>query len=241
MMGKLSRWLALALACASAQAADMWFSPTANGVTTNNDCGVVAALRGGPRVRRANRLSTAAADEDLSLSDKIHAGDEILTGPEGLVEVASGKNVIILAGPNTALRFLGLRLFEQQAAKKSSRLDAELVAGSVRMQVRLNTASPEAVLLNAPAMASLLERGDCAAVLAASWRLTVLEGGAECRLGGTDVPVEVGAGRTLAADGAPALAAESIAEIKTRLPFAYEIRRAALPPNPLPDPGADAP
>jgi hypothetical protein len=240
MIGKTSRWLTLALACVSAPAADMWFSPTAKGVTTTNDCGVVAALKGDPRVRRGYQLSTAAG-EYLSLSDKLHAGDEILTGPEGLVEVASGKNVMILAGPNTALRFLGLRLIEQNAAKKTSRLDAELVAGSVRMQVRLNTSTPESVLLNAAVMASLLERGDCVAILADSWRLTVLEGGAECRLGQADVPVEVGAGRTLAPDGAEPIAAESIAEIKTRLPFAYEIRRAALPPNPPPNPESDAP
>lgn len=243
MTGKAACWLLLFLACASARAADMWFSPSVKGVTTSNDCGTVSGLAGAPRIRRSYQLSSDAGVE-LSLSDKVYAGDEILTGPDDRVELVSGRNVLVLVGPDSSLRLFGLRVVERSATSKMSRLDVELVGGGARMQVRLNAANPELVFLRSPTMGVIVERGDCAAAVADSWRLSVLDGEAWCRLGqggASGAPFSLEAGRELGPGGPRALTAETISEMKARMPFGHEIRRAALPPNPPPDPEAEAP
>lgn len=243
LTGKTAWWLLLLLARASAPAADMWFSPSAKGVMTNSDCGVVAGLAGTPRVRRSYQLSSDAGGE-LSLSDKLYAGDEILTGPNDRVELVSGRNVLVLVGPDSTLRLLGLRAVERSASSKTSRLDMELPAGGARLQVRLNAANPESALLRSATMGVIVERGDCAVAVADSWRLSVLDGSAWCRLdqgGVSGAPFALEAGRELGPGGPRALTVDAATELRARMPFGYEIRRAALPPNPPPDPEAEAP
>jgi hypothetical protein len=219
----------------------MWFSATDIGVTTKSESAIVIGMTGSPHLRRAYRHPSELG-EVLNLADRIHAGDEILTGPGDRVELASGRNVLVAVGPESEVSLLGVRIVGSGSGNVASRLDVSVVTGAVRVQARLNTGHPETVFMTAPGIDVILERGDCGVSHGDSWRLVVVDGSVFVRLGETGgAPFQFEAGHSLGPGGPRPMAREDRDDFRARLAFGYEIVRAALPPNPPPNPDAEAP
>ena len=166
--------LAAALPC---RAADLWISSRSPAVTAKNDCGHVAFVTGTAGVARA----FGAGEAGLDASDRIYAGDEIATAGDSLVEIVCGYNSALLVGPDSRVRIAGLSLIPGEDGKQYARLEAALLAGSVRAEARLNRNAPELILLAVGDGELLLARGDCAASGTKDWRAAVILGAAEFR------------------------------------------------------------
>lgn len=220
--------------------ADLWAKTGDPMVTAVNDCGQVSRIRGRARIKRSYMAEKDAPDS-LVTFDRVHAGDEIETGPDGAAEVVTGNNVLVLIGPGTKVVLRGVRLVDDGTGKQTACLDLGLLQGVVRTQVRLHQNNPEAVLVESDAVSALSTRGDMAVSTVSDWLLAVLAGSADYRTtrGGRNSVLETGLlGKDDAFSELDGALADSIA---SRLPFTYEIVRAALPPLPPPDPYAEAP
>ncbi len=230
-------------AAAAVQAADFWVDRNSGAAMIDSDSGVVTGIWGQASVRKS--FMTQNSEEiPLGVFDKMQAGDIVETGREGRVEITSGNNVLLVIGPESAVRFLGLVSFFTSENAPAKRLDLQMLKGRIRLQVRLNRNYPEMALVEAGSLSVLTTRGDMSLFQDPNWRLAVLVGDVSYRNrpGGTLGPVAaLQAGQTLYADNIVTLTDEEKERLATAMPFRYEIGRAALPPAPPPGPDGEAP
>lgn len=210
----------------------MWRHHSEPGVATNNDCGSVAYVSGGPLLRRSF-MSAEEPGLSLYIADRVHSGDELVVPAGSLLEVHSGTNVAVVLGPGSGVRLDGLRSYPLGDGRSASRLDLTVLHGEVRIQVRLNEESPEAALAGVDGAEVLVTRGDVAVLGGGAWRAVAVSGNAEARILRGTVR-----GAAFAFDGAVGLegreepSADELAALRVRLPFSFESIRAALPPLP---------
>lgn len=221
----------------------VWIDPANPDVMTNNDSGIIISLTGQARIKGAlqseKEIGVAAA-----VSDRINAGDTIITAANSRVEILSKDNVLILVGPSAKATVLGIRTYQDVKGNVVSRVDVDVQEGSVRMQVRENITRPELSMLDLGGAQIVLSRGDVVATGGKNWRMAVVGGSAHFRLyqGGAYMPATVfDTGEMLSTSDQVVLASADLDAIRQRYPFIYERRRAALQPTPPPDPFEDAP
>lgn len=220
------------VAVSTAGGADFWASAGDPSIITNNDCGFVSAVAGAPRIRRS--FMPAGETAPIYAADRLHSGDELQAPASGRVEMISGDNIAVVAADGAHLKLDGLRNFAVGAARVS-RLDLDLAGGGARVQVRLNSQNPEAVLITAGDAEVLVRRGDVEVRADGGWRISVLSGEASARIrrGATSgAPFTVAEGTTIGGDGEEKLGESGYAAIRERLPFSFEVLNAALPPLP---------
>lgn len=220
-----------------------WIDASDVTVATSDDAGVVSGVWG-QALLKGQYMESDEQGMRIGISDRVGAGDEITTAANARVEIVTGNNLVSVIGPSSSIRILGVRGFDGGDGRKLSRLDLQILEGTVRSQVRESVSRPESVLLDLGGAQCLVTRGDAAASVGAAWRVAVLAGSVSCRIkqgGGTSAPYDVTAGRVADADGVGELSGQALADLKSILPFSYEIHRAALPPTPPPDPSVDAP
>ncbi len=225
-----------------AAAADYWTSADNPGVATNNDCGVVSALSGAPRIRRAF-MSERDQALPAGLADRLHAGDVVEVPEDGRLEWTTGHNVVVVAGPGSRVRLEGLRNFAAPDGSRVARLDARLLKGEMRLQVRLNQERPEAALVALEGSDALLERGDLALSAGGGWFCATLGGEALARLkrgGSVGAPFAVAEMATIGLQGEGKLDNAAASGLRARLPFSFELMTAALPPLPALGAGTEA-
>jgi hypothetical protein len=221
----------------------VWIDPANPDVMTNNNSGIIISLTGQARIKAAlqseKEVGIAAA-----VSDRINAGDTIITAANSRVEILSKDNVLILVGPSAKATILGIRTYQDARGDVVSRVDIDVQEGIVRMQVRENITRPELSMLDLGGAQVVLSRGDVVATGGKNWRVAVVGGSAHFRLyqGGAYMPATVfDTGEMLSSNDQVVLASAELNEIRQRYPFLYERRRAALQPAPPPDPFEDAP
>lgn len=225
--------LALSLLGGRAAALDYWMPAEYPGVVTDNDCGSVSAVAGIPLARRGG--NSTGETFRLHPADRLSGGDVLTAPPRGRVEMISGNNTILAVGPDSEIRLHGLRTLQDDGGREIRRLDATLIRGGCRMQVRLNTAKPEAALITTDFCDVLVTRGDVAVSVEDGWRVSVLSGEASIRsrrAGTAGSPVVVLAGSTVGDVGREELGGEQAMVIRERVPFSFETDTAALPPLP---------
>lgn len=213
---------------------DFWVRGTDASVVTNNDCGRVSAIHGQPVVVRSFQEEGSAGHAILA-TDRVYSGDELRIPDGGRLELTSGSNVVISFGSGSRVRFSGLRSFSAGVEREASRLDLELLSGELRVQVRQNQVRPESVLVSSGGGDFLIRRGDVCVLNSSVWRGWVLAGEAMARQRrGTSVgaPFVVHGGNGVGEGGALPLDKELGEQLRTRLPFSFDITRAALPPLP---------
>lgn len=213
------------------EAGDYWVSSSLHGVVTNNDCGVVSLVDGAPRIRR----SFAPADDRGAIAfvaDRVQSGDELEVPADSRLELTTGKNVVIVLGPATRVKLGGVRVFQVDGVAVS-RLDVALLSGEMRVQVRLNRERPEAVLMHLAGADVLATRGDVHVLSNGGWRATALSGEASARQRhGVTLGAPFVFDGAVGSSGVETPDAAALAGIAGRLPFRFEIVRAALPPVP---------
>ncbi len=217
-----------------AGAADFWSPANNPGIGTTNDCGVVSFINGGVSIKRSFQTQEEKALH-LGLADRIHSGDILETQANGRLEWTSGNNIVVTLGMNSRVRLNGLRTFSDNVGNPSLRLDLTLLSGEMRIQVRLNTDRPEAVLAGLSGTEILVKRGDACLVEGGQWRAALLSGeawGRAVRGGLNGVPFKLEAERLVGSAGENTLTGKDIAGIKTRLPFSFETERLARQPEP---------
>lgn len=216
-----------------ADGVDYWASPESPGVVTNNDCGFVSAVSGIPISRR---ITGAGSDTiRLHVADRLGSEDELIAPAGAGVEMTSGSNSIFTIGSDSAARLQGIRTFDGGGNTQVNRLDISMVRGSCRLQVRLNTEKPEAILVSFGGVEVLIRRGDVAMTVDGDWRVFVLSGEASVRVRrgrAIGTPVTVGAGKAVGAAGEENLEEGRLTAIRERLPLSFEVVNAALPPLP---------
>lgn len=230
----IAAFVAVLLGHSGSGAGDFWISGSDASVVTNNDCGFIAAIGGRPTLLRsfqdANSPGVAA-----SITDRVNSGDEVRVPEGSRLELVSGANVVLVFGEGSRVKFQGLRNFAAGDVREASRLDIELLAGEVRVQVRLNQARPESVLLSVDGNQFLMRRGDATFGRIIGWQATVLSGDVSGRVRRTSVlgaPFELPAGTLLGVGGQADISDSAKQRILARLPFSFETIRAALPPLP---------
>lgn len=209
--------------------ADNWASAESAGVVTDNDCGFVSAVAGVPLARRSGDTFR------LHPADRLSGGDELSASPQGRVELAAGNNTVLVVGPDSGIRLQGIRILRDESGRETQRLDAALLRGGCRLQVRLNTAKPEAAMIATDSCDILLTRGDVAIDVQDGLRVSVLSGEASVRTrrgGATGSPLIVPEGSSFGDSGMEAFGGERARAIRDRLPFSFETETAALPPLP---------
>ncbi len=221
----------------------IWVDPENPDVLTNNDSGVIINLGGQARIKAALQ-SDKEPGVAAAVSDRINAGDTIITAANSRVEILSKDNVLILVGPSAKATILGIRTYQDAKGNVVSRVDVDVQEGIVRMQVRENITRPELSMLDLGGAQIVLSRGDVVATGGKNWQMAVIGGSAHFRLyqGGAYMPATVfDAGEMLSSSNQVVLASAELDSIRQRYPFLYERRRAALQPTPPPDPFEDAP
>lgn len=224
-------------------AADYWVGPLDPVVVTNNDCGFVSAVTGTPVIRRSFHVGQDNASAAY-VADRIHSGDELSAPISSRLEWISGNNIVIVLGESGLARLGGLRTFSDPDGRRVTRLDVTLVQGEMRVQVRRNDDNPEAVLVTMNGAEVLVTRGDIEMYSNSAWHTAALagEGAARIRRGGVaGAPFVYAAGVLVSGNGQETLAATEAAAIKARLPFSFELARAALPPTPAMSSELEAP
>lgn len=225
---------AAGLACAGATAADYWAQPGTPGLSTENDCAYIAAVRGNPLIHRA---FMAAGERSLSLmsQDRVYTGDELIVPPGDRAEWISGNNIVAVLGGDARAKFQGVRKFPGPDGYAVTRLDFSLLKGMVRVQVRSNRQRPEAVLVAFEQGEALVLRGDVLVSAGPEWRVAVIGGQALVRLkkGRQFGKVtRVAGGSALTAAGERRFGLEESNAQLAEVPFSFEVTRAALPPFP---------
>lgn len=226
--------LFLFVTCSVVFCADFWVSGTDAAVVTSNDCGQISAVHGEPVVVRSFQEAGSPGIKAM-LTDKIYSGDEIRVPDGGRLEVVSGSNLVVVFGGGSRVRFSGLRGFAVEGGGEASRLDLELIGGEMRVQARRNKTRPESVLIVTEGADVLVRGGDVCLRGGESWRGSVLSGEALVRM---RRGVTIGAafalaeGRGVGGSGQSDLAASVREDLVKRLPFSFELMRAALPPLP---------
>lgn len=231
------------LAAAPLSAADHWVPPLDPAVVTNNDCGFVSAVAGSPQVRRSFH-SEGDGGAEVYAADRIHSGDELSVPPGSRLEWISGNNIVVVLGENGQVRLGGLRSFADAEGRTVTRLDATLVRGEMRVQVRRNEDAPFAVLVTMNGVEVLVTRGDVEAYSNGGWHSAALAGDAAARIrrgGVAGAPFTFAEGTRIGATGQDGLGNGEAAAIKARLPFSFEQVRAALPPVPAMNSELEAP
>ncbi len=226
--------LAGVAAGATAGAADIWVNADDPGVITNNDCGFVAAIHHAAVIRRSF-LAEGDAGMAANIADRVTSGDILQTPDGGRVEIASGNNVALVLGPASRLKLGGMRSFTDAAGLAATRLDVEILAGDVRVQVRLNREAPEYVLITAEGADVLVSRGDVAVTTGDGWLASTLSGTAGGRVHRGKVvgaPFAIESGTAVGNGGAAALTGAASDALRGRLPFSFEVEGLALPPLP---------
>lgn len=226
-------WTALLLFCHGlAVGGDFWTHPGDPEVLTNNDCGIITAVHGIPLLRRSF-MSGSDAGLEVYIADRIQSGDELVVPEGGRLEWTSGSNMVVVLGPGTKIRLEGLRSFVTGESLPTTRLDMQLLEGELRVQVRLNTHAPEAVLVGLSGADVLVTRGDIGVRNGEVWRAVAIdgEGLARQRRGNTaGAPFAFVGG--VGGDGEDMPSDADLRVIRSRLPFSFEQIRAALPPLP---------
>lgn len=223
-----------AFTCRAATGSDFWVSGTDASVVTNNDCGFISGIHGQPVIIRSFHDASAPGIR-ANLTDRINSGDEIRVPADSRLEVTSGSNVVAVAGAGSRVKFLGSRNFGTSESREVSRIDMELITGELRVQVRMNESRPELALVTTGSGEFLIRRGDVDVITSISWQTSVLSGDAQVRLrrgGTTGAPFTLSEGNLLGVGGQAALTSEVRERIRTRVPFSFETKRAALPPQP---------
>ncbi len=247
-----ARSIAPALACAllwtaaaCAPAADLWVAADDPAVVTNNDCGQIAALSGRPLIHRSFH---AGEDEGVpaTIADRLGAGDELIAPDGADIEWITGANTVAVLGAGGRVRLDGLRVFADAEGKAIARLDVTLLAGELRVQVRLNERRPEALFASLGGAEFLVTRGDVELFAGGGdgWRAAALSGGASGRVrrgAMPGAPFDVGAGSLVGASGEALLGKDGAEAVRRRIPFSFESIRAALPPLPAMSAEMDAP
>lgn len=214
--------------------ADFWVSGTDASVVTSNDCGQISATHGLPVVVRSFQQAGSPGVKAM-ITDKVYSGDEVHVPDGSRLEIVSGSNVAMVFGEGSRVRFSGLRWLGASGKSGASRLDLELVAGEMRVQVRRNMTRPESVLVSAGEAQFLIKEGDVCLTNSSSWQGAVLagEGMGRLRRGATiGAPFAIPEGTTVGEGGAGELAADSRSRFTALLPFSFELTRTALPPLP---------
>lgn len=167
---------------------------------------------------------------------RLNAGDTVEVPTGGRLELFSGNNVAIVLGSGSKARFSGMRAFSVDGSHPVTRLDMRLLAGSARIQVRLNRQRPESVLIVMNGAETLVTRGDVEVSVENGWQASSLAGDAEVRLrrgGVAGAPFKLSAALAIGNNGENRIDAEQMAAARERLPFSFELIRAALPPRPV--------
>lgn len=230
----LSTYVLYILSTSSGFALDYWLSHNDPGVVSNNDCGIVSWVEGEAVIRRGFMTAEDAGLEAFP-ADRLHTGDVIIAGPDSAVEWQCGNNLILILGPDSQARLLGLRLFTDAEGRQVRRLDVALERGEIRAQARLNTNRPETALLVLPDADILLRQGDAAAGLVDGWSITAVSGQIEARVrreGVTGAPFAMVEASMLSQTGEEKLEANLLSMLRRRLAFTFERVSAALPPTP---------
>lgn len=232
-----------AMAAQGAAAGDLWVAATDPAVVTNNDCGQIAAIRGNVRIHRFFHLEESDGIP-ANVADRLSSGDELIADADSRVEWITGANTIAVLGSGGRVRFDGLRTFDGAEGRKFTRLDLTLMAGELRAQVRLNENRPEAVFTALGGADFLLFRGDLALFAGTGWRGASLRGSAGARIrrgNSTGAAFVVPEGTAVDGAGESRLPEGGAEELRLRLPFSFEVARAALPPMPAMSAEDDAP
>ncbi|MDR3210568.1 MAG: hypothetical protein LBU79_01475 [Planctomycetota bacterium] len=234
----------LCLGASSLPAVDRWVDAVNPAVTSNNECGIVNGVWGNALVRKGFQ-DPKAPGSVVGQTDRLQAGDQVETAARSRLEFSSGNNILVLIGPTSKVKILGLRSFTNTDGVVTNRLDLQLVEGMVRFQARLNELIPECALGEAGNLGVLLTRGDVVLSGGRNPRFAVLAGNVSFRhrLGASNWSDEdsVIAGSGFADGAAITVAGEEAERLLEILPFSFEILRNALPPLPPPGPDYDAP
>ena len=221
-------------ATVSAHAVDYWVSSDDAAVITNNDCGFISDVAGHPVIRRSFQ-DESQPGVPANVADRINSGDELVVPAGSRLEWTTGSNIIVTLGSGTRVRLDGLRSFGSAPDATAARLDVSVVTGAIRVQVRLNEERPDAFLASLSGADILVRRGDVEMFSDNAWRGAVLSGEASARVrrgGVTGVPFMLGEGQSVGAGGQEPLEEAQRSAIRGRLPFSFELVRAALPPLP---------
>lgn len=224
-----------------AHSADYWSRGNAAALSSKSDCGVIVAVHGSPVVRRAFH-DDGGAGAPVHPADRISSGDELSAPGGSRIEMTGGNNILLVLGPGAKVRLNGVRDFVDPDGNAASRLDLEVLAGEVRVQVRANRTHPEALLASLGGCEALVRRGDV--VLQAGWRVSALTGNAFARTGGEGAfgaAFAVPERHSVDGNGEREVDAAGMAAMMGRMPFSFESLRAALPPTPLSGTYSDAP
>lgn len=233
-------FLALAAGFSDTLATDAWSEPAETAVVVNNDCGVVSGIWGGATIK-GQFMTAKERGAAVDLFDRVNAGDEIETSGNAKLEFSTGNNLVSLVGPNSKIKIIGVRTFLDSAGKPATRLVIKLLQGSLRVQARLNSENPESVMVDAGGVLVLVTRGDAFVSNDKGWKIAAMAGEVLHRTPNGQ-PSGLNAGETIAQNNSvESLSGKEMAAMMTALPFSFEIRRAALPPTPPPDPSAEAP
>ncbi|MCC8180438.1 MAG: hypothetical protein LIP23_05965, partial [Planctomycetes bacterium] len=154
------------------------------------------------------------------------------------------NNLVVTVGPLSRVRLNGTRSIGSADGRILSRLDVELLAGSLRVQVRYNMRRPEAIMVAVGNADVVVERGDVMVSDDAEAMVAVVAGEAAVRPDRNDFVSTVSvldSGAGLGARG-PAMLNQAVFDsLRRAIPFSFEKVRAALPPLPAATYALEAP